>query len=159
MKKFIAVIALAIMSSVSNAGILNTALNGETVTISWDDTGASRYWLFVGTESGFQDIYSSGSLDGSVTSHEIGVFPADGSTVYIRLWENFGSWTSSDFTYVSEPENTGGGGGDGDGVTLDAVTIENIADTNETINQLLVLAMGAGLVISFAKGFQSGLAR
>jgi hypothetical protein len=58
---------------------------GKTVTFTWTTgNGVNLYALMLGTKLGTNDIYSSGWI--AATSNTVTVMPANGSTVYIRLF-------------------------------------------------------------------------
>jgi hypothetical protein len=58
---------------------------GKTVTFTWTTgNGAGLYALALGTKLGTSDIYLSGWI--TATSRTVTVMPANGSTVYIRLY-------------------------------------------------------------------------
>jgi FtsP/CotA-like multicopper oxidase with cupredoxin domain len=58
---------------------------GKTVTFTWTiGNGVNLYALSLGTKLGLADIYNSGWI--AATSRTVTVMPANGSTVYIRLW-------------------------------------------------------------------------
>ena len=81
-----------------------STLSGTTVTFEWNDNGASldATGLFIGTSVGSADIHSSGVLDGTVRSEVVSGLPADGSTVFARLWYNInGAWVYQDYTYAA----------------------------------------------------------
>ncbi|MCP4365137.1 MAG: hypothetical protein GY800_07555, partial [Planctomycetes bacterium] len=64
------------------------------------DTGASQYWLWVGTSEGGKDIYSGGQ--GTNTSRKISGLPHNGETLYVRLNSMVnGEWVASNCTYTS----------------------------------------------------------
>jgi hypothetical protein len=78
-----------------------STLAGSTVTFSWTaGTGASAYWLDVGTVQGQGNI--SGSNVGLLTSKSVSGIPTNGSTIYVRLWTQIGgSWTDIDYVYTA----------------------------------------------------------
>jgi trimeric autotransporter adhesin len=76
-----------------------TALGGGSATFTWSAaTGAAAYWLDVGSAQGQGNIF--GQNVALATSQTVTGIPADGSTVYVRLWTLSGStWQSNDYTY------------------------------------------------------------
>jgi len=92
------------------APVSGGTLAGFSDTFSWsgNDSGASEYWLYLGSASGGADYYNSGAL-GNSTSTTVGALPTDGSTVYGRLWYRATSsdrWQFVDDTFVA---STSGG--------------------------------------------------
>jgi len=79
-----------------------TVLSGASVTFTWSaGTGATAYYLYVGTVQGLGDIYSQGVA--LATSQTVSAIPIDGSAVYVRLWTLFGStWQFNDYTYTAQ---------------------------------------------------------
>ncbi len=97
----------------SATGILTTptpgsTLTGSTVTFDWTaGSGASGYWIDVGSTAGAHNYYSSGNL-GNVLTLTVNGLPTDGSTVYVTLYTLIGgSWTANDYTYTAF-NSTGG---------------------------------------------------
>jgi hypothetical protein len=89
----------------------SSTLTAASQTFSWDGTDdITEYWLYLGTSEGEKDILDSGTL-GTAPSTTVNGLPADGSTVYARLWhKEGGSWLSTDFTYTAFTASGGGGG-------------------------------------------------
>src|ERR1700722_16481453 len=94
-------------------GVLTTpapgsTLSGSSVTFAWSaGSGASAYWVDVGSTTGAHDYYSSGNL-GNVLTTTVNGLPTDGSTVYVTLYSMInGSWQSNGYTY-SAFTSTGG---------------------------------------------------
>ena len=88
-------------------GILTTpspgaTLSGSSVTFAWSaGSGASAYWIDVGSTAGAHDYYSSGNL-GNVLTITVEGLPKDGSTVYVTLYSMInGSWLSNGYTYTA----------------------------------------------------------
>jgi len=80
-------------------------LAGFSDTISWsgNDSGATEFWLYLGSVAGGADYYNSGPL-GNSTSSKVGFLPTDGSTVYGRLWYRVtpsARWRYLDDTFVA----------------------------------------------------------
>jgi len=81
-----------------------TRLPGAVTTFSWSPgTGALQYSLSVGTTGpGSFNVYSQGQ--GTNLSATVSGLPVDGSSVYVRLWTQFGGgtgWVLNDFTYTA----------------------------------------------------------
>jgi len=58
----------------------------DTFTWTDNDSGATQYWLYLGSDVGAKDYYNSGLLE-DVTSELVQAYlPTDESTVYGRLW-------------------------------------------------------------------------
>ncbi|MCP4105940.1 MAG: hypothetical protein GY749_10450 [Desulfobacteraceae bacterium] len=78
-----------------------STLDSTTETFTWNDSGADGYWLWIGTTQGDHDVYS-GNV-GTDTSVVISDLPANGTTLYARLWTNVdGDWIyNSDLTYAA----------------------------------------------------------
>jgi len=85
-----------------------STLSGSSVTFAWSaGSGASAYWVDVGSTTGAHDYYSSGNL-GNVLTATVNGLPTDGSTVYVTLYSMInGSWQSNGYTY-SAFTSTGG---------------------------------------------------
>ena len=77
-----------------------STLTSSTVTFQWTGgTGASQYWLTVGSTAGAQDFYSQGLTSLSTTASAL---PTDGRTVYARLWWRLnGDWQYNDYIYTA----------------------------------------------------------
>ncbi|MCP4127134.1 MAG: hypothetical protein GY753_08745, partial [Gammaproteobacteria bacterium] len=78
-----------------------SALGSATQTFSWNDSGAAGYWFWIGTSAGDYDVYS-GNL-GTGTSVTVSELPANGETLYVRLWSSVdGVWIyNTDYTYTA----------------------------------------------------------
>ena len=88
-------------------GVLTTpapgsTLSGSSVTFAWSaGSGASAYWVDVGSTTGAHDYYSSGNL-GNVLTTTVNGLPTDGSTVYVTLYSMInGAWQSNGYTYTA----------------------------------------------------------
>ena len=81
-----------------NSPAPGTTFTDTTATFAWNPAaGASAYWVYVGSASGGSDLCSSGSL--TTTLYTCSSLPANGSTVYVRLWTLVSStWQSVDYT-------------------------------------------------------------
>lgn len=78
-----------------------SVLSGASVTFTWSaGNGATSYWLDVGSSAGGFDLYSQTA--GLATSLTATSLPANGSTVYVRLWTALGgAWQFNDYTYTA----------------------------------------------------------
>ncbi|QTR48850.1 ImpA family metalloprotease [Candidatus Thiothrix anitrata] len=76
-------------------------LSGSSSLISWtsNSTAVTSWWIYAGNSLGSASYFNSGSISAATTSKTITGLPADGSTVYIRLWYYMGGWKSVDGTY------------------------------------------------------------
>ena len=94
-------------SSAGAAGVLTTppptsTLTATTVTFDWSaGSGASAYWLDLGSSAGGNNYYQSGNLGNVLTTTASGL-PSDGSTVYATLYSYIsGSWVANSYTYTA----------------------------------------------------------
>jgi hypothetical protein len=78
-----------------------STLSGSSVTFAWTaGSGASAYWLDVGTAVGQGNIFA-GNL-GLVTSELVSGIPTNGITIYVRLWTLLsGAWQVNDYSYTT----------------------------------------------------------
>jgi hypothetical protein len=85
-----------------------STLTGSTVTFDWSaGSGASAYWLDIGSTAGGNNYYSSGNLGNVLTTTASGL-PTDGSTVYVTLYSLIsGSWVGNAYTYTALNSNSG----------------------------------------------------
>ena len=76
-------------------------LAGSVVAFGWTPgTGVERYWLELGTTPGGTQVHAGSPL--TATSTTVPGIPADGSTVYARLWSRIaGVWELEDYTYTA----------------------------------------------------------
>ena len=74
-------------------------LNSTAQSFQWSaGTGATWYWLYVGSTPGGADLVDYDA--GSSLSVTVNRLPADGRTIYVRLWwVRNNSWEFADFTY------------------------------------------------------------
>ena len=67
-----------------------STLSDSSVTFNWSaGSGASQYWLEVGTSAGAGDLFEPSV--GLATSQAVNGLPALGTPVYVRLWTLVGS--------------------------------------------------------------------
>jgi subtilisin family serine protease len=78
-----------------------STLTSASTTFSWSaGSGASAYWLYVGSTAGASDIYNSNQT--SALSQTVSPLPTDGRTLYVRLWSLIGSsWFYNDYTFTA----------------------------------------------------------
>jgi hypothetical protein len=63
-----------------------STFTGSSVTFTWTaGSGATAYWLDVGSTPGGSRYYQSGNL-GNVLTNTVNGLPTNGSTVYVTLW-------------------------------------------------------------------------
>jgi hypothetical protein len=78
-----------------------STLSGPAITFTWTaGSGASAYWLDVGTVQGQGNIFVPNvSL---ATSQAVTGIPTDGRTIYVRWWTQIaGVWQVNDYTYTA----------------------------------------------------------
>src|ERR1019366_2357215 len=80
-------------------------LSGSSVTFSWAaGTGATAYWLDIGSSAGGSQYYMSGSLSSGTLQATATGLPADGSNVYATLYTRFsssGQWVKNSYVYTA----------------------------------------------------------
>jgi len=93
---------LATAGGVMRTPAPGSTLSSGTVTFSWTaGSGASAYWVDIGTSAGGNSLYSSGSL-GNVLTTTVSGLPTNGSKVYVTLYSLTGSqWMGKDYTYTA----------------------------------------------------------
>ena len=96
-------------NSASGLGVMQTptpgsTLSGNVATFTWSaGTGATAYWLDIGSVPGGNQYYQSGNL-GNVLTTTVYSLPADGSQIYVTLYSYVGGqWLSNGYTYTSGP--------------------------------------------------------
>ena len=79
-----------------------STLSGYVATFTWSaGSGATAYWMDVGSSPGGNNYYQSGNL-GNVLTTTVFSLPADGSTIYVTLWSLVnGQWLNNAYTYTS----------------------------------------------------------
>ena len=90
--------SLAVMSSPTQG----STLTSSSVTFQWSaGASASAYWLDVGTIQGQGNIFAS-QLASSAVSQTVNGIPANGGTIYVRLWTQIGGvWQYHDYSYTA----------------------------------------------------------
>ncbi len=91
--------AAAMMTSPTNT----STLTGSTVTFNWSaGASATNYWLDIGSSSGGNNYYSSGSLSTAILMETVAGLPTNGSTVYATLYSKIsGNWVPNNYTYTA----------------------------------------------------------
>jgi kumamolisin len=81
----------------------DSTLTATSATFEWHAyTGATAYWLDVGSTQGGNNYYSSGSLSTSTFSETVTTLPSNGSTVYATWYYLLnGSWVPTGYTYTA----------------------------------------------------------
>jgi trimeric autotransporter adhesin len=94
--------SLAAASGVLTTPTPGSPLTSSTVTFGWSaGSGASAYWIDIGSTTGGHDIYSSGNL-GNVLTVTVSGLPTDGSTIYVTLYSLIGgTWSGNAYTYTA----------------------------------------------------------
>jgi hypothetical protein len=79
----------------------SSTLSATTVQFQWTGgTGATDYWLSIGTTAGGSNLYDADQ--GLALSRTVSSLPANGSTIYVRLYSYInGAWQFTDYTYTS----------------------------------------------------------
>jgi len=71
-----------------------------TVQFQWTGgSGVTDIWLYVGTTPGGTDLFNK--EEGSSLADTVTGLPANGSTVYVRLFSKIGAWQYTDYTYTA----------------------------------------------------------
>ena len=77
-----------------------STFNSTTVNFKWKDTGASEYFLIVGTKVGARDLYASSQK--TRTTKSVTNLPNNGVKLYVRLYTKIdGKWQHNDYVYTS----------------------------------------------------------
>lgn len=78
------------------------SLSGSSVDFTLTSSDATSLWIWVGTDVSHSDIFNSAEITDWSSPITVTGLPADGSTVYVRLWAFVdGKWVSYDYTYTS----------------------------------------------------------
>ncbi len=82
----------------------NSRFTSTSVTFNWSaGSGATNYWLYVGSTLGGSEYYNSNSLSSSVLSRSVTNLPSTGRQLYVRLWTYVnGGWQYNDYSYTSK---------------------------------------------------------
>ena len=117
----------------------------SSVTFQWSaGTGASGYFLYVGSSQGAYDIFNSGNIADTVFSEGVSGIPTDGRTVYVRLWtEANGAWLYNDYTYTAASSTT-------------TFTVTPSTGPNGSISPSTAQTVAAGGSVAFAASPNSG---
>ena len=99
-------------SQQSSLGVMQTpapgsTLYGNTQTFTWSaGSGASAYWLDIGSAPGGNNYYQSGNL-GNVLSTTVQTLPANNTEIFVTLWSLVnGQWLNNQYTYTSAAQGT-----------------------------------------------------
>jgi hypothetical protein len=147
--------AVAQAPAVLTSPVPGTALPGTGVTFTWTPaTGATDYEFFVGsTGPGSYNLYYSGNT--LATSATVGGLPANGETIYARLFTKFGGVTEySDYVYTAVPQAPAVLSSPTPGTTLpsSSVTFTWNAVTGATDYELFIGNTGPGSYNLFYSG-------
>lgn len=76
-----------------------STLPGSAVTFQWSaGEGVQQFWLMIGLWPGGNTLYSADQ--GLLTSAPVSGLPADGRTIYVRLWSYIDNqWVYNDYQY------------------------------------------------------------
>jgi hypothetical protein len=87
-----------------------STLTGSSATFTWTaGSGATNYWLDVGSTAGGNQYLQSGPL-GNVQTDTVNGLPTDASTIYVTLYSLIGgTWSGNAYTYTAF--NAAGGAG------------------------------------------------
>ncbi len=79
-----------------------STLSGNVATFTWSaGSGATAYWVDIGSTMNGNNYYQSGNL-GNVLTTTVYSLPADGSQIYVTLWSLVGGqWYYNEYTYTS----------------------------------------------------------
>lgn len=80
-----------------------SVLVGASTTFTWSTgSGATQYWLYVGSTRGGANFYNANQ--GTGTSATVGALPTNGTRVYVRMWSLVGGvWVWNDYDYYAAP--------------------------------------------------------
>jgi len=80
-----------------------STLTGPTAIFQWAaSTGATAYWIDVGSSAGANNYYQSGSLSATTQSATVSGLPVNGSTIYVTLYSLMGGqWISNSYSYTA----------------------------------------------------------
>jgi len=109
--------------AVMSTPVPGSTLSGSTVTFTWSaGTGASAYWLDVGTAQGQRTIFAANV--GLVTSQVVSGIPANGGAISVRLWTLLGgTWQYNDYAYTAAGAAAAAISSPGPGSTLSGSTV------------------------------------
>jgi sugar lactone lactonase YvrE len=93
----------------SGLGVMQTptpgsTLSGNVATFTWSaGSGATAYWVDIGSTAGGNNYYQSQNL-GNVLTTTVYSLPANGSQIYVTLWSLVGGqWYYNEYNYTSGP--------------------------------------------------------
>ncbi len=80
-----------------------STLTGPTAVFQWAaSTGATAYWIDVGSSAGSNNYYQSGSLSATAQSATVSGLPVNGSTIYVTLYSLIGGqWVPNSYSYTA----------------------------------------------------------
>ena len=131
---------------------ITSPANGSTftsssVTFQWT-TGiaVTQYWLSIGkTGVGGGDLFNADPGPGLVTSKTITGLPADGSTIYVRLYSHIGgNWPWLDYTYTAAGSASITSPANGTTLPGSSITFQWTAGTGVTQYWLSIGKVGVG---------------
>jgi len=107
-----------------------STLAGSSATLQWAGySGATAYWLDIGSTQGGNNYYSSGSLSNSTLSLSVSTLPSNGSTVYATWYYLLnGTWTPNYYSYTAL------GGGSSQGVITSPVPSSTLSGSSVTFS-------------------------
>ena len=127
--------------------INGSTLPGSSVTFQWTSgIGVTQYWLSISKLGvGGGDLYNSDPGPGLVTSKTINGLPADGSTIYVRLYSHIGStWPWVDYTFTASGPATITSPVNGSLLPGSSVTFQWTLGTGVTQYWLSISKLGVG---------------
>jgi hypothetical protein len=121
-----------------------STLTGISVTFTWTNTGATKYYLSIGsTGVGSTNVYNSGWR--TVTTWTADPLPTNGETLYIRLSTDYsGTVVYNDYTYKASTQAAVTSPTAGSTLTGPSVTFDWSAATGATQYYLSIGSTGAG---------------
>ena len=94
----------AVMTSPTNGSTFSSG----TVTFNWTSgSGASGFWLYLGSSPGAADLYNQDL--GSSLSRTVSGLPTDGRNIHATLWSfvsSLGGWVHNQYTYKASQQQT-----------------------------------------------------
>ncbi|MGJ5816650.1 hypothetical protein [Paludibaculum fermentans] len=90
--------APAAVKAALTAPTAGSTFSGTSVNFTWNaGTAVQRYWLFLGSSVGNNDIYGA---DQNLSQSATVTVPANGKAVYVRLWSYInGAWQFNDYQF------------------------------------------------------------
>jgi hypothetical protein len=80
-----------------------STFTGTSTTFTWNSSGASAYYLLIGTQGvGSNNLYNSAPKSSSTATYTFTRMPLTGATIYVRLTSVInGTWVSNDYQYTA----------------------------------------------------------